>query len=357
MKTTILISLFVLGLAFSNCSIQPNKWTPVASEIEVDGLDTSNYLTHSKQVSLLGFSGAEDFAMDKEGNLYCGTHNSHEDFTGGAILKIDTSLNVEAFIKTEKWVTGMHFNADNELIILMNGVGLLKVNEDKSFDTLLTQTPDGKALLMGSGLDISSEGKIYFNNLSSEMTTSTKTINRLILEMKPDGGVYCFDPKTHKTEIISPGNYFGNGLVLSEDENSILVSETSKYRILRYWVSGKKKGQYEVFMDNLPGFPNNLKRSSNGNYWLGFTTKRSQQLDDIHPKPWMKKMVFAMPDFMKPKADKYAMVMEISESGEILRVFTDQNGEVVKEAGAVLESNGKLYLGGDIVSEVAVFDL
>ncbi|KXX69053.1 SMP-30/gluconolactonase/LRE family protein [Flammeovirga sp. SJP92] len=357
MKTLPFYSILLFNFLLSSCAIHPNKWTPTATEVDISTLQSTNQLTDSKKLSLLGFSGAEDFAMDQEGNLYCGTHNSNDDFTGGAILKIDSTLNVEEYIKTKKWVTGMHFNANNELILLMNGVGLLKVNADHSFDTLLTQTPDVKPILMGSGLDIAQDGKIYFNNLSSHMETSNATINRLILEMKPDGGVYCFDPKTKKTEVISSGNYFGNGLVLSKDEQSILVSETSKYRILRYWIKGEKKGQSEVFLDNLPGFPNNLKQSSNGNYWLGFTTKRNQQLDNIHPKPWMKQMVFAMPDFMKPKPEKYGLVMEVSDQGEIIRVFTDEEGKVVEEAGAIVEKDGLLFLGGDIVNSVSVFEL
>ena len=61
-----------------------------------------------------------------------------------------------------------------------------------------------------------------------------------------------------------------------------------KYRILKYWLKGKKAGTSEIFLDNLAGFPNNISRKENGNFWVGFTTKRNDQLDDLHPKKSMK---------------------------------------------------------------------
>ena len=36
---------------------------------------------------------------------------------------------------------------------------------------------------------------------------------------------------------------FGNGVVVSKDENYLLMVEPTKYRILRYWQKGEKAGQ------------------------------------------------------------------------------------------------------------------
>ena len=80
------------------------------------------------------------------------------------------------------------------------------------------------------------------------------------------GGVYCYDPETKLIETISNENYFANGLELSKDESFLLLSETSKYRILKYWLKGLKARISEVFLDNLAGFPNNISRRNNGNF-------------------------------------------------------------------------------------------
>lgn len=247
----------------------------------------------------------------------------------------------------------MQFDKNGALIALMNDVGLIRINQDKSIDTLLTKTPDGQSIRMGTGLKISSDGIIYFVNMSSTEKTSMKYINKLILEMKPTGGVYAYDPQKGITTTYSEGNYFGNGLEISSNEDFILVSETSKYRILKYWIKGDKKGESEVFMDNLPGFPNNISKNNNGNFWLGFTTKRNDQLDKIHSKVGMKKFVYGLPTFIQPQPEKFGMVLEISEEGEIIKSLFDTKGSYVSEAGAIIGHEGYLYLGGDVVSYVS----
>jgi sugar lactone lactonase YvrE len=223
-------------------------------------------------------------------NLHATTpHKGEKGFSSGAILKISPEGKVEEFLKTDAWVTGIAFDRHNNLIALMNGVGLIRVAPDKHIEILVAIDAEDRPILMGSGLTIAKDGKIYFANISSKNTTSSKYLNKLFLELKPTGGVYCYDPQTKLTQTISNGNYFANGLELSEDESFLLLSETSKYRILKYWLKGEKSGTSEVFLDNLAGFPNNISRRSNGNFWVGFTTKRNDQLDDIHPKKGMKK--------------------------------------------------------------------
>ena len=99
------------------------------------------------------------------------------------------------------------------------------------------------------------------------------------------------------------------------------MTETTKYRVIKYWLKGEKKGTSEVLIDNLPGFPNGISIRENGTFWLGFTTRRNDALDNIHPKKSMKKLVYALPEFMQPKQDLFGMVLNIDENGEILKAL------------------------------------
>ena len=343
----------LIGLVFlSSCSIRPVAWNPLPAPAFESELELNTELVASKKIDLLGYYGAEDFVVDSEGFLYTGVHSSPTDFSSGAILRFKKDGSAEEFMKTSGWITGMSFDQTGGLVALMHGVGLLRIQAGR-VDTLLTHTSDGKPLLMGAGLKIDQEGMIYFTNLSSTNKPSPKYFNKLILEMKPTGGVYRYDPKLDLVTEISSGNYFGNGLELSENEDFLLVSETSKYRILKYWLKGPKAGTKEVFADNLPGFPNNISRAKNGNYWLGFTTKRNMQLEKLHSKPGMKKIVYSLPSFLQPAPEAFGMVLELDDSGKITRALFDPSGETVKEAGAVFENEGCLFLGGDVVQYVS----
>lgn len=354
---TLFIILTLSFILMEGCAIQPEVWNPPTKPEFKGTLSLNDKLTNISKIELLGWNGAEEFTADKEGNIYCGVHKGKDDFSQGAILKITPKGEIEEYLKTEAWVTGMEFGKNGDLFALMNGVGLIRIDHNRKIHYLVTKDPDNRPILMGSGLKIASDGKIYFANLSSEQMTSPKYINKLILELKPTGGVYCYDPETKLTKTISSGNYFANGLALSRDESFLLLSETSKYRVLKYWLKGEKTGSFEIFMDNLAGFPNNISRRSNGNFWLGFTTKRSDQLDKIHAKKGMKKLVYGLPSFIKPKADHFGMILEISEKGEIVQALFDPTGQFVMEAGAVKELGDKLYIGGDIAPYVATYEL
>jgi sugar lactone lactonase YvrE len=354
----LLVILFLTTTILMNsCAIQPQSWNPPTKPSFEGQLQLNEKLAHISKIDLGEWNGPEDFAFDTFGNMYCGVHKGEKDFSEGAILKISPEGKVEEFLKTDAWVTGIEFDSQGNLIALMNGVGLIHVDQNKNIEILATVDANDRPILMGSGLTIAKDGKIYFANLSSENTTSPKYINKLFLELKPTGGVYCYDPQTKVTHTISNGNYFANGLELSEDESFLLLSETSKYRILKYWLQGEKAGTSEVFLDNLAGFPNNISRRDNGNFWVGFTTKRNDKLDNIHPKKGMKKFVYGLPSFVQPKAEKFGMILEISESGQIIQSLFDTSGESVMEAGAVKEYRNNLYIGGDWVPYIAKYNL
>jgi sugar lactone lactonase YvrE len=341
---SLVLFILLLGstILIEGCAIHPQAWQPPTKPAFEGALNLNEKLAAVSKIDLGEWNGPEEFAFDALGNIYCGVHKGAKDFSQGAILKISPDGKVEEFLKTNSWVTGMQFDDDGNLIALMNGIGLIRIDQNKNIEVLASKDKDNRPILMGSGLSIARDGKIYFANLSSENTTSPKFINKLFLELKPTGGVYCYDPTTKETQIISSGNYFANGLALSKDESFLLLSETSKYRILKYWLKGKKAGTSEVFLDNLAGFPNNISRRDNGNFWVGFTTKRNDQLDDIHPKKGMKKFVYGLPSFVQPKAEKFGMIVELSESGKIIQALYDTSGKFVMEAGAVKEFNNNL---------------
>ena len=202
-----------------------------------------------------------------------------------------------------------------------------------------------------------SNQNIYFTNTSYENPYTVKYGRKLILEMKPTGGLYKYDPVSKEIKTLIDGTYFGNGVVISQDESFLLIVETTKYRILKYWLKGNQTGKTETFMDNLPGFPNGISIRNDGTFWLGFTTKRNDALDRIQPKPALKKLVYALPNWMQPKQDKFGMVMNISKKGIILDTFFDTTGIQIPEAGAVKEQNNFLYIGGDNLPYIGIYKL
>ena len=295
--------------------------------------------------------------FDSSGNLYCGVHIGEDDFSDGRILKITPSGQVEEFYNAGSWVAGLHFDGHGNLIALSHKLGLISLSPEKEVTVLANKDEKGNPFLIPNGLDIASDGKIYFSNTSDESAYTIKYGRKIVLEMSPIGGFYCYDPVTKKVKTLIDGTYFGNGVVLSKDETFVLMTETTKYRVLRYWLKGDKAGQTDIFADNLPGFPNGISIREGGSFWLGFSTKRNDSLDKIHPSPAMKKLVYALPNFLQPKAELFGMILRLSEDGQILNAYFDPDGSVAPETGTVKEYNGYLYIGGDVVPYIGKFKI
>jgi sugar lactone lactonase YvrE len=301
--------------------------------------------------------GPEDIVFDGTGNMYAGVHSKENDFSDGRILKIDTTGKLEVFFNAGSWVAGLHFDNSGNLIALSHKQGLISIDPQKRVTILADRDEKGKPFLIPNGLDIASNGRIFFSNTSHKSAYTIDYGRKIILETNPLGGLYLYDPSLKKVETLIDGTYFGNGVVLSKDESYVLMVETTKYRVLRYWLKGDKAGTTDTFIDNLPGFPNGISVREDGSYWLGFSTKRTDALDNIHAKPGMKKFVYGLPNWLQPKPEKFGMVMNISRDGKIIESLFDTKGTIMPEAGAVKEYKGYLYMGGDVVSHIGKYKL
>lgn len=74
----------------------------------------------------------------------------------------------------------------------------------------------------------------------------------------------------------------------------------------RVYVSGLMKGGAELFVENMPGFPDNIRPSSTGGYWVAMSSIRPNpgfsMLDFLAERPYIKRMIFKV--IIKPDSKK-----------------------------------------------------
>nr|WP_297919167.1 SMP-30/gluconolactonase/LRE family protein [uncultured Allomuricauda sp.] len=352
----LLLLVFTFWSIKTYVSIQPVAWTPLESPDLNGVLAENSLLQSSNKIDLNGWQGPEDIAIDEDGNIFSGVHGKN-DFNTGLILKIGTNRKHTVFCNTKSWITGLAFDNNGNLIACDSKRGLTSIDKKGQLSVLASKDEKGRDFLIPNDVDIASDGLIYFSNTSSTMRFSLENVMKIILESKPDGGLFRYDPKTKKVETLIDGALFANGVAVSKNDDFVLMVELTTYRVLRYWLKGKKKGETDIFIDNLPGFPNGISRRPDGSFWIGFSTYRDKNLDKIHPSPFMKKIVFGLPQWLQPQNAPYGMVMHLSESGEIIKTYYDTSGKWVSEASSVEESNGFLYLGGDLTNHIVKYKL
>ncbi|MBN3317820.1 APMAP protein, partial [Atractosteus spatula] len=248
---------------------------------------------------------------------------------------------------------GIRVGPNGTLFVADAYLGLFEVNPvTGAVDTLVsTRNPvAGRRLSFVNDLDVTRDGrKIFFTDSSSKWPR--RDYSYLIMEGTDDGRLLEYDTVTREVSVLLDGLRFPNGVQLSPNEDFVLVAETTMARIRRCHVSGLQKGGMETFAENLPGFPDNIRRSSSGGYWVSMSAVRPNpgfsMLDFLADKPWVKKMIFKIlsQEVLMKFVPKYSLVVELSENAACKRSFHDPHGVVATYISEAHEHDGHLYLG------------
>uniref|UniRef100_G3VIF2 Adipocyte plasma membrane-associated protein n=1 Tax=Sarcophilus harrisii TaxID=9305 RepID=G3VIF2_SARHA len=209
---------------------------------------------------------------------------------------------------------------------------------------------EGKKMSFVNDLTITKDGrKIYFTDSSSKWQRRDYLL--LVMEGTDDGRLLEYDTVTREVKVLMEGLRFPNGVQLSPAEDFVLVAETTMARIRRFYVSGLMKGGADMFVENMPGFPDNIRPSSSGGYWVAMSTVRHNpgfsMMDFLSEKPWIKRLIFKLlsPETVSKFVPRYSLVLELGDNGAYQRSLHDPNGLVAAYISEVHEQDGHLYLG------------
>ena len=279
--------------------------------------------------------GPEEVALDHEGRVYGGTQD-------GKIVRLLPDGTLELFADTRGRPLGLQFDRNQNLIVCDSNRGLLSINP-RGVITVLATSADGVAFRFTDALDISSDGTVYFTDASARFGQDEYLYD--LLESRPHGRFMSYDPAAGQVEVLMKDLYFANGVALSRQEDFVLVNETYRYRIIRYWLKGPRAGTHEIFIDNLPGFPDNISGNRKGTFWLALFTVRNQTVDTLHPFPFLKAQMAKLPKALWPRPRPYGLVLALDERGKIIQSLHEPTGEHLKEITSAREYGGYLYLG------------
>ncbi|RPJ15492.1 MAG: SMP-30/gluconolactonase/LRE family protein, partial [Desulfobacteraceae bacterium] len=170
-----------------------------------------------------------------------------------------------------------------------------------------------------------------------------------MLEQASTGRVLEYDPTNKTTRVVAKGFSFANGIALSQDEQTLFVNETGRYRVWKISVDSTDldistpNDQAKLLFDNLPGFPDNLMRGLDGKIWLGLVKPRNPTIDNLATKPFMRKLTLRLPRVMWPIPKAYGHVIAFMEDGKVVADLQDPSG-TYPETTAVTETNDRLYI-------------
>ncbi|MFV3334903.1 SMP-30/gluconolactonase/LRE family protein [Pseudomonas sp. NY15437] len=331
----LLVVALAVYLALTPSPIDPLAWTPPKAPAMTGVLEPNDTLMKAELLAQGQIVGPEDTAVDSQGRVFAGLDD-------GRIVRIGADGKAETFAQTGGRPLGLAFDKSGNLIVADAWKGLLEINPQGKI-RVLTDSADGIPFAFTDDLDIASDGRIYFSDASSRFHQPDYILD--LLEARPHGRLLRYDPATGKTETLLKDLYFANGVALSQHEDFVLVNETYRYRITRYWLTGDKAGQHDVFIDNLPGLPDNLASDRSGTFWVALPSPRKADADVIQQMPWLKRQLTKLPRAVLPKPVPYGLVIQVNEHGEIVRSLHDTSGQHLRMVTSAKPVNGVLYLG------------
>ncbi|MBX7258900.1 MAG: SMP-30/gluconolactonase/LRE family protein [Candidatus Hydrogenedentes bacterium] len=342
---SVLLTIFLLSVAyllFWPVEIDPVPWTPPVPPA-LDGAFAANNALDDIERLLPGYgAGPEDIAKSIHGQLYIG----YED--GRIVCANPDGSNPETFANTGGRPLGMAWDIDDNLIVADAHKGLLSINPHGAVRVLSTEEgsiPFG----FTDDVDVAQDGTIYFTDASWKFHAPNYMAD--LMEHRGNGRFLSYDPKTGKTTKLIGDLCFANGVAISKDQSFVLINETWKYRVLRYWLTGEKKGTWDVFVDNLPGFPDNLSTSPDGGFWVAIANQRDPLADGMLPYPILRKMLWRLPKAFIPAIKRYGMVIKLDASGNVVQTLQSPSG-VYAPITSVNEYDGALYFGSIVEDAV-----
>ena len=104
-------------------------------------------------------------------------------------------------------------------------------------------------------------------------------------------------------------------------------------------------GQDDVFIDNLPGFPDGISSNGRDRFWLALVAPRNALLDRLLPHPFLRKVIARLPKFLQPAPQRYSFVLGLDSSGRVVENLQNGSADCYAEIANVVERNGTLYFG------------
>ncbi len=308
----------------------------------------NNQLSEAESIGLKEIEGPEDVILDRDDHLYCGTRH-------GEIVRFFAPdyKKSEVFAHVGGFPLGLAFDRSGNLLSCVGAMGLYSISPDRVVKKLtaetrrsLTSVIDDAILRDPNDLDIAPDGLIYF-------TDSTKRYNAYdwmldSIENRATGRLLVYDPKDGSTKTLLDGYRYTNGVCMAHDNKSLFFAETWACSVHRYWLEGPKAGTAECVIRDMPGYPDNINRASDGSYWMAFLGMRTPSFDLSLRHPAMRKrMTRRLPqdEWLFPNVNTGGVV-KFNENCHIIRTMSDFAGRSHPSVTSMREHKGYLYVGG-----------
>lgn len=297
-------------------------------------------------------AGAEDVVVatsgPDEGAVYTGTED-------GSIFRISRDGDrIDRVARTGGRPLGLEIDAEGRLLVCDARRGLLHVDLTTGAVDAITDHGAGRRMVFCNNAAIASTGEVYFSDSSAEFGIDQwkddlvqNTRSGRLLRLRSDG----------QTEVVLDTLAFANGVALAADGAFVIVAETAARTLVRCWLTGERAGCREYLVEDLPGYPDNISRGSDGLVWVAIASPTDPVVERLQRSPrWLSRQITRIPEALQPKPKRTIHVQAYDDQGALVHDL-DLKAPDYHMVTGVREHDGRVWLGSLQEPAVAVVEL
>ncbi len=292
--------------------------------------------------------GAEDVVVDAHGHAFTGTAD-------GSIFRVTGDGSVEQVGHTGGRPLGLELYGEGRLLVADAHAGLLSLDTTTGAVEPLVTEVDGRPMVFCNNAAVATNGDIWFSDSSTSYSIEDwkadfvqKTRSGRLLCRRADGSV----------RVHLDGLDFANGVALAADESCVYVAETGARTVVRLRLTGERAGSSDLLIGDLPGYPDNISRGSDGLIWVSLASPLDPLLEALRNRAprFVRKLVTRIPEAVQPKPKQTVRVQAYDDRGTLVHDL-DADASRFHMVTGVREHNGTLWLASLHEPALAVLSL
>ena len=292
--------------------------------------------------------GAEDVLVGPDGTVWTGTED-------GAIWALDPHTgSTRRVADTPGRPLGIELLPDGGLLVCDSTHGLLRVDPRTGAVEVLLDRLDGAPMKFCNNAAVAADGTIWFSDSSRRFGIERWKDD--FLQDTRSGRLARRDPDGTVTVVLD-GLAFANGVALAEDESFVCVAETRARTVVRLWLAGPRAGERDHLVADLPGYPDNVSRGSDGLVWVTIGSPHDPVVERIGSAPLaLRRLATRIPERLQPAPKRTIRAQAYDADGRLVHdVDLDHPG--FHRVTGVREHHGRVWLSSLHEPAVAVHDL
>jgi len=244
-------------------------------------------------------------------------------------------------------------------------LGLFELDFEKETHRQLLSSShvvDGRPLTFLEDLEVVGDSLVV-----SQASTKHSYLQFLcpLLDHGGNGRVLQMGLSDGEIKVLMEGLNYPAGVQRHPDGKSVLVVESAMARIHRFYLTGPKQGKRELFAENLPAFPDNIRLSAdNRSFYVGMFGYRGDPSTQhwLYLERWSEwplarwticEISKHLPDsqLIQLSANtvgkhRYGIVVKLDMEGRVINSYHDTTGAFLNDVSHVVDDGGKyLYMG------------